>query len=172
MVIQHDLQEILAGFSHLEFEKEGLEARYLRFHFQWEGMKKSVPFYLSQLSEGQRMLVALYSLLHIPESDQDNLGFSVSEYALFLDEPDNFISLREIQPWLVRLQDKVFDGAVQASIISHHPEVIDYLLVPNNGAIQTFYFERPSGTVTTIKEFPHSPENILKPSELIARNWI
>lgn len=171
-MFQKDLEEIFDGFSHIQLEKEGQGWHSLQVHFQWEGMRKSTPFYLSQLSEGQRMLIALYSLLHVPESAEKDPDISISEYALFLDEPDNFISLREIQPWLVQLQDKVFYGAVQASIISHHPEVIDYLLVPNNGGIQTFYLERPSGTVTTIKEFTLSPENIVKPSELIARNWI
>ena len=37
------------------------------------------------------------------------------------DEPDNFIALQEIQPWLVSLCQAVEDHGSQALIISHHP---------------------------------------------------
>jgi predicted ATPase len=169
---QNDLKEILEGFSHLQNEKVGIGKDALKFHFQWEGMQKTVSFYLSELSEGQRMLIALYSLFYIPPPSEEDPETAVSEYALFLDEPDNFISLREIQPWLVSLERLVEDGKLQAGIISHHPEVIDYILIPGNRVAQTIAFARDHGTVVRIQKIIPNTEDSLSPSELFARDWL
>ena len=52
-------------------------------------------FDFTDLSDGQRQLIVLYTVL---QSLKQNI-FSV----LLIDEPDNFVSLREIQPWLKSL---------------------------------------------------------------------
>jgi len=65
------------------------------------------------LSDGQKMLIGLYTLLFF--STLQKQGFS-----LFIDEPDNFVALREIQPWLSRLVDECGDSIEQAVLISHH----------------------------------------------------
>jgi ATPase subunit of ABC transporter with duplicated ATPase domains len=44
---------------------------------------------------------------------------------VFLDEPDNFISLREIQPWLLAAEEAVEDHSGQLILISHHPETLN-----------------------------------------------
>lgn len=54
--------------------------------------KKRVNYSLSELSDGQRYLLALYMILHF---------LMAKGHTVFIDEPDNFISLREIQPWLL-----------------------------------------------------------------------
>ena len=46
---------------------------------------------------------------------------------LFLDEPDNCITLPELQPWLAELEDGCGDTLPQTILISHHPEAIDFL---------------------------------------------
>lgn len=42
-------------------------------------------------------------------------------------EPENFLALPEIQPWLLQMADKVEQEACQIFFISHHPELINYL---------------------------------------------
>jgi energy-coupling factor transporter ATP-binding protein EcfA2 len=75
----------------------------------------SLQLSLDALSDGQRALLALYAL---------TAAMQVSPITLLLDEPDNYLSPREIQPWLGTLQDRVFDTGSQAILISHHPEVL------------------------------------------------
>ena len=57
--------------------------------------RKRVNYSISELSDGQRYLITLCMILHFLISRGDTV---------FLDEPDNFISLREIQPWLLAAQ--------------------------------------------------------------------
>jgi predicted ATPase len=71
-----------------------------------------------ELSDGERMLIILYSLLHV-WFEQGSI--------LCVDEPDNHLALREVQPWLNSLQDQVEKFSGQAFLVSHHPEVIDLL---------------------------------------------
>ena len=44
---------------------------------------------------------------------------------MFIDEPDNWLSLREIQPWCAAVRAACEENG-QCVMISHHPEVIDY----------------------------------------------
>ena len=56
-----------------------------------ERMSKSFRLDFNELSDGQQTLIALYALLH----------FLVQENTtLCIDEPDNFVALAELQPWL------------------------------------------------------------------------
>ena len=50
-----------------------------------------------------------------------------AERTLFFDEPDNYITLPELQPWLAELEDGCGDTLPQTILISHHPEAIDFL---------------------------------------------
>ncbi len=65
---------------------------------------------------------------------------------LCFDEPDNFVSLPEVQPWLQALRDLLEQRGGQAIVISHHPEVIDYLATDS-----AWRFERPAGVVVARK---------------------
>jgi predicted ATPase len=116
---------------------------------------KSPPeFGLLELSEGQRVLIALYAALY---------GMLGPQSLLCFDEPDNFVSLPEVQPWLQELRDSLSHRGGQAMIISHHPEVIDYLALDS-----AWKFERPAGPVIARKmDFGSASE--LRPSEIIAR---
>jgi len=44
---------------------------------------------------------------------------------VIFDEPDNFLSLREIQPWLMTFADTIEESGGRVLIISHHPEIIN-----------------------------------------------
>ena len=100
----------------------------------------------------------LYGLIHLAEGQG---------YTLFLDEPDNYVALPEIQPWLMELADACGEKVPQAVISSHHPELIDYLGCDNGLLLQ----RGRSGVVTTHKPEAGELEGGLKLSELIARGW-
>ena len=46
---------------------------------------------------------------------------------MFLDEPENYVALPEIQPRPIELADCCGDSAPQAALCSRHPELIDHL---------------------------------------------
>jgi ABC-type glutathione transport system ATPase component len=107
------------------------------------------------LSDGQKVLIALYLLLYCTAPHAS---------LLCLDEPDNFVSIREIQPFLAELITISEDTGLQPLIISHTSEVIDYL-----GADHAILLERPDGASTRIGQLvSKSP---LRLSELMARGW-
>ena len=116
-------QDVLDGFLGYRFSHQGEGAYNLKFEFGYpdsDSVRESKGFSLGldQLSTGQRTLVALFTILHAAVGP---------DLTLCIDEPDNYIALREIQPWLVELTDKVRDSGGQCLLISHHPELIDYL---------------------------------------------
>ena len=103
------------------------------------------------------MLIVLYALLEAARE---------GNYILCLDEPENFVSLPEIQPWINALRDVCDESQGQAILISHHPEMIDLL------ASYACWFERPNGLATRLHSLPQATEEDLRVSELIARRWI
>lgn len=110
-----------------------------------------------ELSDGQRALISLYTVLAC--------AMSKGRLVLF-DEPDNYISLAEIQPWLLALTDKVEMGGAQAIIVSHHPELLNQL-APQHGIL----FRRENGAAVRIEDYKPSSPGLLTPAEEIARGW-
>jgi predicted ATPase len=150
------LREAVDGFDVLRLESAGENVRLLLAEFRQPGGKMS-KFALNELSDGQRCLLALYMILH----------FVIAKGGtVVLDEPDNFISLREIQPWLMAVTDSVEDNKGQVLIISHHPEIINQW-APANG-VQ--FFREASGPVR-VERFSADSSSSLLPSELVARGW-
>ncbi|HBE31624.1 MAG TPA: ATPase, partial [Cyanobacteria bacterium UBA11368] len=84
--------------------------------------------------------------------------------------PENFLALPEIQPWLIQLYDLCSERKLQALLISHHPELINYLLASPIG----YWFERQSNAPVRVKAISNEVgENSGLPvSELIARGWL
>ncbi|RMH23444.1 MAG: hypothetical protein D6696_00475 [Acidobacteria bacterium] len=152
---EKQLAEILPGFQRFRFQTMG-DRKALVADFQHPD-GTSYGLLLNQLSEGQRIVAILYSVL---------FGLGGVASTLCFDEPENFISLPEVQPWLQGLRDAIEDGPGQALVISHHPEVIDYLAP--DGA---FRFERPTGGGVRVRPWQPEPdlEDVMKPSEILAR---
>jgi len=148
------LGEVITGFLHLRAQTAG-RAKVLVAKFGYPGGK---PYDLDfdLLSDGQKTLIVLYVLLH-----------SVLRRAtvLCLDEPDNFVSIREIQPFLVSLSDIADETGTQVLLISHSGEVIDYL-----GASETIVLERPDGGHTRVGSLS-AGDGPLRLSERMARGW-
>jgi ATPase subunit of ABC transporter with duplicated ATPase domains len=112
---------------------------------------------LSELSDGQRALIMLYALLH----------FSIrAGRTVFIDEPDNYLSLAEIEPWLNAAIDALDESDGQLIIVSHHPELIDRL-VRRHGVV----FTRDGGGPVRVVPYEEDPDASLPPSEEFARGW-
>lgn len=151
-----DLKSVVPNFERLRLIAFPDNVRDLRAEFDSSG--KRCEYRFTELSEGQRSLVSLYAILH----------FAVQPGGLLLlDEPDNFVALAELQPWLVRLADKLRAEGCQAIVISHHPECIDYL-----AGSEILRASRTEGGSTTITPWVFDASRSLTPSETIARGWI
>ncbi len=156
------LQDVLSGFVSFKFEKSIEDSRTLKLRFSSEEDKtKIIDYRLNELSDGQKVLIALYTLLYCTESE---------DYTLCIDEPENFLALPEIQPWLRQLYDLCDEGKLQALLISHHPECINYLLASPIG----YWFERQSNAPVRVRKISNeeADDSGLKISELIARGWL
>lgn len=144
------------GFSHIKLEIAGQQHRLLKFHFLRDS-KNSFEFELEELSDGERALIALYTMLHYARSE---------DYTLCIDEPENFLALPEIQPWLTLLYDLCNDDELQAILISHHPELINYL-----ASSAGYWFERESSAPARVKRITEEDSG-MSMAELIARGWL
>lgn len=151
------LHDVIDGFQGLRLEKSGLDTRALMVRFDEDGRRYELR--LDEISDGQRALIALYALVRLA-ADQG--------YTLFLDEPENYVALTEIQPWLIELADACGKTVPQAVLCSHHPELIDYL-GPEHGVL----LRRETTGVTRAKSIADLPtDGKLKLSEVIARGWV
>lgn len=155
-VLMDDLRGALDGFSYLFFEPQGEDTSLLVAEFT--GPKgESVKFAFNELSEGQRCLVCLYAILR----------FILDKgYTVVLDEPDNFLALREIQPWLTAAEDAIEDHRGQLLVISHHPEFINQW-APELGV----QFAREGVGPVSVRGFRVESGTTLPPAELVARGW-
>jgi energy-coupling factor transporter ATP-binding protein EcfA2 len=151
-----NLRACMDGFRILKLDPFGDSVRTIAAEFTQNG-GEARSFYFHELSDGQRCIICLYTILHFVLAK----GSTV-----ILDEPDNFISLREIQPWLMGVADAVEDGVGQALLISHHPEVINQW-APGSGV----QFVRDEAGAVRVEEFRGDPDDCLAPSELVARGW-
>ncbi|MFM7441723.1 MAG: AAA family ATPase [Snowella sp.] len=157
------LQEILDGFISFRLEPISEKAVILKLIFKTEESEQNIEYTFEELSDGQKVLVILYSLFY---------GLESQDYTLCIDEPENFLALPEIQPWLFQLEDLCSEGKLQALLISHHPQLIDYLLSSPIG----YWFERQANSSVKVKpinsELQKCNESGLSMSELIARRWL
>ncbi len=159
------LRKILPGFQSLHLTAEG-DARLLKATWArpaegsggsgaWPVVSEqggAVQYLLDELSDGQRVLIGLATLI---------FALGTEPATLCLDEPDNFVALREIQPLLAILDDRPH---IQLLAASHHPEVIN-LLARDHGLV----FERKDGGPARVRKFDVSSDTMLTPAEVVAR---
>ncbi|MBN1610908.1 MAG: AAA family ATPase [Polyangiaceae bacterium] len=111
-----DLRRALAGFASLRFERISPKSRALLVRFSFG--ETSYELGWAELSDGQRLLIALYGMLR----------FGLPRASLIaIDEVENYVSPSEIQPWLRAVADAAADHRQQLLLVSHHPESINYL---------------------------------------------
>lgn len=160
--IANILRDVMDGFTNFKFERVSEQNLLLKLRISRPSNSiKPIEYRLGELSDGQKTLIALYTLLY---------GTKSEDYTLCIDEPENFLALPEIQPWLIQLYDLCSDGQLQALLISHHPELINYLLASPIG----YWFERQSNAPVRVKRISSevADNSGLPVSELIARGWL
>lgn len=157
--VRQSLAEVWEGFQGIRLETVGPNVRILKVALQnTSAGGGSYEVVFGDLSDGQRVLIALYTLLRFSERTTIPL--------VCIDEPDNFVSLAEIQTWLMGMCQTVEDHGSQVLFISHHPELINYL-APHDAVV----LRRPSGGPTRVMPFRSVPGSTLTPAEVIARGW-
>lgn len=147
------LRKTIHGFDSFKNTKEG-ESRILSVSFNHPS---KVVYQLSELSEGQKVLIALYTLIYCSSDDH---------FTLCIDEPENFLALPEIQPWWDQLMDSCLENEAQVMLISHHPSLINYL-ASNCG----YWFERQDGQEVRVRRITEN-EDGLSVAKLIELGWI
>jgi predicted ATPase len=153
--LRKSLSAALDGFDFLHLDPVD-ESRMLFAQFSRKS-GRSIKLRFKQLSDGQRCLICLYVILH----------FLIARgNTVIIDEPENFISIQEIQPWLMAVADLVDEGKGQVLLISHHPELINQW-APGFG----IQLVRDGIDPVRVEEFHGDPDSTLSPAELVARGW-
>ena len=152
------LGEALPGFDSISLTESGENARALKVDFRGATDGRRLDrFAFDQLSDGQRALIALYCLVFLSNGGRTSL---------FLDEPDNYLALREIQPWLAVVAEHCGSTLEQAIVVSHHPVTIDYLA----GAKGRWFYRDGNGPVR-VSDQPERTVDGISLSETVARGW-
>jgi predicted ATPase len=77
---------------------------------------KTYGLALSELSDGQKILFVLYSILsNVPDGS-----------TVLIDEPENFLAPGELQPWLDAVHDEWEERGIQFILISHNPKTLNW----------------------------------------------
>src|SRR5438105_5631835 len=84
---------------------------------------------------------------------------------VLIDEPDNYVGLPELQPWVLSVRE-LLEEHHQAILISHHPEILS-----NAGEDFGRYLWRDNHTSPTRIE-PLKVTAGLSPAEAVARGWV
>jgi ABC-type Mn2+/Zn2+ transport system ATPase subunit len=150
----HDsLALVLQGFEALN--SKPLEEHRQLLQVVFRHGSQDLSLYFDELSDGQRALILLYSVLHFLVARGGTVWF---------DEPDNYVALDELQPWLAAVTDIVDDGKGQILVVSHHPEFYNQWAV-DYGRV----FERDGCGPSRARAFELNSGVGVSPAEAIAR---
>lgn len=149
------LQAVWPDFRSFKLVDAGLNTKALQLRFENEAGKPTLLFF-DKLSDGERALVGLYMVRAAMETG--------AARSVFLDEPDNFVGLPELQPWVLSMRE-LLDDEHQLVLISHHPEILS-----NSGEANGRYLWRDNHTSPT-RIGPLTVPEGMTAGEAIARGW-
>jgi len=149
------LRDVWPDFRSFKLVDVGMNTKALQLRFESEAGKPILLFF-DQLSDGERALIGLYMVRAALETGATK--------TVMLDEPDNFIGLPELQPWVLSMCE-LLDDQHQLVLISHHPEILT-----NSGEANGRYLWRDNHTSPTRYGPLKVPEG-MGASEAIARGW-
>jgi len=147
------LRDCFDGFLDLA-NREFPEGERLAVEMEFAGKSAAVPF--AELSDGQRVLILLHAILVFARR---------SPGLLILDEPENFVGLREIEPWISLLEEAAEEGPAQIVVLSHHPEYLNRLMD------KAILFKRQSNGWPKAERLNREALPSLPLAELVARGW-
>jgi len=149
------LRGVWPDFRSFKLVDAGLNTKALQLRFE-SGSGKPVLLYFDQLSDGERSLIGLYMVRAALETG--------AARTVLIDEPDNFVGLPELQPWVLSMRE-LLDDEHQLIMISHHPEVLS-----NSGEANGRYLWRDNHTSAT-RIGPLKVPDGMTAGEAIARGW-
>lgn len=149
------LQDVWPDFRSFKLVNAGLNTKVLQLRFESEVGKPTLLFF-DQLSDGERALIGLYMVRAAFETG--------AVRTVMLDEPDNFVGLPELQPWVLSMRE-LLDDSHQLLLISHHPEILS-----NSGETNGRYLWRDNHSSPTRIGSLKVPIG-MSAAEAIARGW-
>lgn len=149
------LRDVWPDFRSFKLVDAGMNTKALQLRFEGEGGKPILLFF-DQLSDGERALIGLYMVRAALETG--------AARTVMLDEPDNFVGLPELQPWVLSMRE-LLDEKHQLVLISHHPEILS-----NTGEANGRYLWRDNHTSPTRVGPLKVPEGMAA-GEAVARGW-
>jgi hypothetical protein len=150
------LRGVWPDFRSFKLVDVGLNAKALQLRFDSGKGGRPTLLFMEQLSDGERGLIGLYMVRATMETG--------AARTVFLDEPDNFVGLPELQPWVLSMRE-LLDEEHQLILISHHPEILS-----NSGEANGRYLWRDNHTSPTRIGALKVPEGMAA-GEAIARGW-
>lgn len=155
-----DLKASLVGFESLKLSSSGTKARVMEaaFSHSESGGSTLSTYTFDELSDGQRALVALYSIMRFTLRD---------DTTLCIDEPGNYLGLDEIKPWLLELEEASENEGTQVLLTSHHPRLIDSLALEKG-----ILFTRAHAGPVRTKPVQAEEVGSITISDLMARGWL
>jgi energy-coupling factor transporter ATP-binding protein EcfA2 len=149
------IQEVWPDFRSLKLVDVGLNAKALQLRFSDEN--GGIGLFFDQLSDGEKALLGLYMVRAALKTG--------AVQSVLLDEPDNYVGLSELQPWVLSLRE-ILDSSHQSLLITHHPEILS-----SAGSDHGRYLWRDNHTSPTRIGPLTTPEGI-SPGEALARGWV
>lgn len=147
--LRESLKTVWEDLKYLDLDNAGMSVKVMKLRFE------KVDLLFDQLSDGEKMLIGLYAI---------HAALSLGKInTVLIDEPDNFVSLQELQPWFLAMSE-LADEKHQIIIISHNGEIL------NVNTAKILYLSRNNHSSSTRAEELNSFDGML-PSEVLARGW-
>ena len=151
-ILRKSLQMIWPDdFKSLKLSELGASIKQLELNFT-AGLLR-----FDQLSDGEKMLVALYMIHAVLSTAKEGL-------TVMIDEPDNYISMQELQPWMLEMSETI-EKAKQLILISHNADILE------SSPSQIHYFFRDNHSAPARVKPLEVPEGITI-REALARGWV
>jgi len=151
------LKDVWPDFKSFRMVDVGLSTKVLQLRFEASNGADGGMLSFDQLSDGEKALIGLYMVCAALTTG--------AAQTVLIDEPDNFVGLPELQPWVLSMRE-LLDENHQAVIISHHPEILN-----NAGEDFGRYLWRDNHTSPTRIEPLKIPDG-LSAGEAVARGWV
>jgi predicted ATPase len=155
--LRDSLREVWPDFKSFRLVDTGLNVKALQLRFENTAGPRGGELFFYQLSDGEKGLIGLYMV-------QAALSTGAAQ-TVMIDEPDNYVGLPELQPWVLAMRE-LLDDTHQAILISHHPEILS-----NASEESGRYLWRDNHTSPT-RIAPLKVRGGLSPGEAVARGWV
>lgn len=155
--LRDELRNVWPDFKSFRLEDVGLNTEALQLRFSGSNEALTSELFFHQLSDGEKALTGLYMVRAALATGAAN--------TVLIDEPDNYVGLPELQPWVLSLRE-LLDDKHQAILITHHPEILS-----SAGADHGRYLWRDNHTSPT-RIGPLNIPKGMSAGEAIARGWI